>query len=257
MSDYDPRLVDLYDEDNPDGPDHDFYRALADDIAAKSILDIGCGTGILTVTMAGRERTVVGIDPSASMLQFARRRPGSEGVSWVLGDSRSIPGAKTQGDGVMPPDGVRGRVGFDYAVMTGNVAQHIPDPQWERTLADLSEALRAGGVLAFEARNPRARAWRSWAAEPPTVRDTRHGLLREWREITHPEPGQVLIASHTIFEASGDHVVSELLLIFRQREAIEQQLHDAGFAVDAVWADWSRSAATPDTPLMVFQAHRA
>ena len=30
MSDYDPRLVDLYDGDNPAGTDHDFYRALAE-----------------------------------------------------------------------------------------------------------------------------------------------------------------------------------------------------------------------------------
>lgn len=27
--DYDPRIVDFYDEDNPDGADHDYYRSLA------------------------------------------------------------------------------------------------------------------------------------------------------------------------------------------------------------------------------------
>ena len=26
---YDPRMVDFYDEDNPDGADHDYYRSLA------------------------------------------------------------------------------------------------------------------------------------------------------------------------------------------------------------------------------------
>ena len=52
---YDPRIVDLYDLDNPDGPDHDFYRALADSRDARSILDLGCGTGILTVTLPKAE----------------------------------------------------------------------------------------------------------------------------------------------------------------------------------------------------------
>lgn len=52
MSDYDARLVGLYDQDNPDGPDHDFYRSLADEHGAQSILDVGCGTGILTTTFA-------------------------------------------------------------------------------------------------------------------------------------------------------------------------------------------------------------
>ena len=27
--DYDPRIVDFYDEDSPDGADHDYYRSLA------------------------------------------------------------------------------------------------------------------------------------------------------------------------------------------------------------------------------------
>ena len=27
--DYDPRMVDFYDEDNPDGADHDYYCSLA------------------------------------------------------------------------------------------------------------------------------------------------------------------------------------------------------------------------------------
>ena len=41
MSDYDSRIVELYDGDNPDGPDHDFYRSLASDVDARSILDLG------------------------------------------------------------------------------------------------------------------------------------------------------------------------------------------------------------------------
>lgn len=117
MIDYVPKLVDLYDEDNPDGPDHDFYSALADNASAESILDLGCGTGILTVTFGGGGRRVVGVDRSATMLDYARRRVGADAVSWFLGDSRSIPASK-----------------FDLAVMNGNVAQHVPDDDWDQAL---------------------------------------------------------------------------------------------------------------------------
>lgn len=162
MADLDRRLVELYDDDNPDGPDHDFWRALADESGAHSIIDLGCGTGILTVTLAGPGRRVVGVDPSATMLDRARGRPGAETVTWVHGDSRQLP-----------------ETSADLAVMTGNVAQHIDDQDWARTLRDLRGALRHGGTLAFESRNPAAEAWRGWTSTERTTRDTAHGPLEE------------------------------------------------------------------------------
>ena len=57
MSYDDPRLAVLYDIDNPSGADHDFFRGFADDVGARRIIDLGCGTGILTVTSP--QRTVL------------------------------------------------------------------------------------------------------------------------------------------------------------------------------------------------------
>lgn len=73
----------IYDEDNPDGPDNDFYRALAQELNAKTIVDLGCGTDILTVTLAGAGRKVTGIDPASAMLDVARAREGGDSVQWV------------------------------------------------------------------------------------------------------------------------------------------------------------------------------
>ncbi len=189
MSDYDDRLVDLYDHDNPDGPDHDFYRAIADEYGAESLLDVGCGTGILTVTFAREGRTVVGVDPSRAMLAFARRRQGADAVDWILGDSRAIPPKQ-----------------FDGAVLTGNVVQHILDPAWQRTLLDLRAHLRTGGVLAFDSRNPVARAWESWGSQERSLRDTPHGPLAEWADVAGPEEGVVTARFHNQFLRTGESV---------------------------------------------------
>lgn len=234
---YDQRLVDLYDLDNPDGPDHDFYRALADDVSAQMVLDLGCGTGILTVTLAGEGRDVVGIDPSPSMLSYAQRREGAGTVEWILGDSSSIP-----------------RGGFDYAVMTGNVAQHIPDGQWERTLLDLRQALKQGGVLAFESRNPATREWESWASEDRSMRDTLHGPLTEWQDVSELEPGVVELKAHNLFADTNETVTETLVLTFRSRLLLEEQLHAAGFEVEAIYGTWKRAPFDENSPLIILIA---
>jgi 2-polyprenyl-3-methyl-5-hydroxy-6-metoxy-1,4-benzoquinol methylase len=77
----DAELVELYDVDNPGGADHAYYRALADDIEAHSIIDLGCGTGLLTRSFVRPGRRVLGVDPSATMLDHARRQPGAESVT--------------------------------------------------------------------------------------------------------------------------------------------------------------------------------
>ncbi|MGO3343337.1 MAG: class I SAM-dependent methyltransferase, partial [Glutamicibacter arilaitensis] len=101
-ADYDPRIVALYDRANPDGPDHDYYRALANRKNAQRILDLGCGTGILTVSFVSPGRSVVGVDPSPSMLAYARQRPGADNVTWIHGKATAL----AEGE-------------FDFMVMTG------------------------------------------------------------------------------------------------------------------------------------------
>lgn len=240
MADYDLRLVELYDGDNPDGPDHDYYRALASQGGAQRILDVGCGTGILTVTLAAPGTTVVGVDPSPRMLAFARQRSGADTVTWVEGDASDV------------VDGP-----FDLIVMSGNVAQHITDPHWERTLAQLRALASEGAVLAFESRNPAARAWETWAGAEPTTRDTVFGPLTEWCEADELANGQVLLRFFNRFESENELVVDERVLTFRGAEVLADQLAAADFDVSAIWGDWHRTPFDGNQPLMVFEARHA
>lgn len=76
----DPRLVDLYDIENPRSADTDFYVRLAAELDARRIIDLGCGTGLLTRELAVDGRQVAGVDPAPAMLAVARRKPGAERV---------------------------------------------------------------------------------------------------------------------------------------------------------------------------------
>jgi len=238
----DARLVALYDVENPDGPDHDFYRALAADISARRIMDLGCGTGLLTRTLVKPGRVVVGVDPSAVMLDFAGRQPGGDRVSWVLGDARDLTGRDA-----------------DLAIMTGNVAQiFLTDREWHETLACLHRALRQGGTLAFEARNPAAGAWRSWTKNSTyNRRRTSHGPLIKWVDNTREHNGVLTFEAHTVFAETGQHLVSQSGLRFRSAEEIQQGLARNGFLIRGMYGDWVRGPLSATSRIMVFVATSA
>ena len=56
------------------------------DLAGKSILEIGCGTGFNTIWLARRARFVVGVDIAEGMLRKAHRRAGALNVCVLQAD---------------------------------------------------------------------------------------------------------------------------------------------------------------------------
>lgn len=66
------------------------FAAFANDGA---LLDLGCGTGSLTGTMAARwpQRRIVGVDFSEAFLAFARSRELGEAVIFEHGDATALP----------------------------------------------------------------------------------------------------------------------------------------------------------------------
>ena len=49
-----PRLAQLYDPLDPDRSDLDVYAAIVDELGARSVLDVGCGTGTFACLLAAR-----------------------------------------------------------------------------------------------------------------------------------------------------------------------------------------------------------
>ena len=66
------------------------FELAEDDI----VVDLGCGTGQLTVPLAGRVRAVAGVDPEPDMLLRARQAAAEQGVanvSWMIGSDTDMP----------------------------------------------------------------------------------------------------------------------------------------------------------------------
>src|SRR5207247_4691478 len=78
-----------------------YSRALASVLANEvgldgsgRLLDVGCGPGILTITLAGQFDEAVGLDPDPEMLAQGARRATQEGIGnvrWVQARAEDIP----------------------------------------------------------------------------------------------------------------------------------------------------------------------
>lgn len=236
-----PRLAAIYDDLDPDRSDLETYRAIVREVGARSVLDVGCGTGTFALMLADAGLRVVGVDPAAGSLAVARGKRGSERVRWVHGGADAAIGRGIE-------------LAVDLATMTGNVAQAIAEPaEWDLTLRSVHEALRPGGRLVFESRVPAARGWEVWTkdlthdvTEIPGV-----GAVETWTELTEVALPLVAFRSVNVFHADGAMIESTSTLRFRSREEIEADLDCHGFVVDEV-----REA--PDRPgkEMVFLARR-
>ncbi|MGH9918561.1 MAG: class I SAM-dependent methyltransferase, partial [Nitrososphaerales archaeon] len=145
----DAELARLYDRFHPPEHRYDFAFYLPTIMSARSVLDVGCGTGALlgAASDAGHTGRLCGLDPAVGMLEQARRRPR---IDWVRGDLSSVSWEDQ----------------FDLVVMTGHAFQVlVTDAELRAALAAIHRSLTRDGRFAFETRNPLAREWEDWTPD--------------------------------------------------------------------------------------------
>jgi SAM-dependent methyltransferase len=187
------------------------------EFGVRRVLDVGCGTGVFALMLAGRGLEVTGVDPAGGSLDVARAKPGSERVRWIHGDATALPPMRV-----------------DLVTMTANVAQAIVDPaDWDGTLRGVHEALRPGGHLVFETRDPAKRAWLQWnrAASHVVTEIEGVGPVERWVEVTDISGPLVTFRFTYVFGSDGQVLTSDSTLRFRARDEVEAALLAHGYTV--------------------------
>ncbi|MEU9476827.1 class I SAM-dependent methyltransferase [Streptomyces sp. NPDC048191] len=236
-------LAALYDRLNSWGPGDDFYLGLVRE--ARSVLDIGCGTGRLLrqARAEGHRGRLTGLDPAAAMLVQARRvRPD---VEWVLGDTQVRLWQRE----------------FDLVVMTGHAFQElVGDEEIRRCLRAARAALGDGGRFVFETRNPAARAWERWTPDRVHEITAPDGTpVRVWHEVQ----GAGLHGDRVRFTETYDGPgwpapqVCHSVLRFLDEESLAGFLAEAGLTVAEQYGDWGRGPLTPASPEIITVARAA
>ncbi len=236
------RLAALYDRFYPPEGRADFAFYLPLILAARAVLDVGCGTGALLrmAREAGHTGRLCGLDPAAGMLNQARRRAD---IAWIHGDLATARFARP----------------FDLIVMTGHAFQEsTTDGAIRAALAAIRAALAADGRFAFETRNPADRAWERWPAQYSGETTAEGGAtVRCTYQIEQPIAGNVVRSVSTFTSPAWDAPeISRGTLRFLDPDTLAAFLAEAGLTIERQFGDWDGSPLASTSPEIITIARK-
>ncbi|MEZ4669496.1 MAG: class I SAM-dependent methyltransferase [Anaerolineae bacterium] len=229
-----------YDAENTSGDEINFYLGLAHEFGGP-ILDLACGTGRLTIPLAQAGYATTGLDIAAPMVEHGRRKGAGLPVQWHVADCRSFQLDER----------------FALITMTGNSFQaFLTRPDQEAVLACIREHLQAGGIFAFEVRNPyletfdtpQEEFWRSYTNRTGQTFDIsttqRYDKLAQVMDYTN----------YRRWQANGEEQlrITHLYMRFFYPQEMEALLYYNGLKVMRSYGDWALHPIAEDSPRMIY-----
>lgn len=234
---------DLYDLENPKfEPEGPFYLEMAM-VARGPILELGCGTGRVTIPLARHGLDMTGLDVSPTMLEEARAKSTGLSIEWVPADVRSF----------------RLRRSFSLIFESGGVFMHmLTRSDQQAFLARVREHLAPGGRFIVAVLFPHPHRLQSIVEE------------REWFTYADREGRTVRVSGTDVYDAlrqvktetairrvlGHDGVemvrIAPLSLRYTFPQEMEALLADAGFAVVERYGGPDRRPLANDSEYMVF-----
>lgn len=222
----------LYDLENSDfGPQGPFYQALAAQTGGP-VLELGCGTGRITIPLAQAGIAITGLDIVPGMLERARQKAGDLPVQWVEADVRHF----------------RLDARFRLIFGTSGVFQHmLTRADQEALLSSVRDHLAPDGLFAVDVALPQLVAGSDSAEEQPwfSYQDER-GRTVQVSGTNRYDPATQINVETAVRRWRGDDGREQvhrapLALRFFTPEELTALLRESGFTIVALYGDYDRS----------------
>jgi 2-polyprenyl-3-methyl-5-hydroxy-6-metoxy-1,4-benzoquinol methylase len=219
-----------------------FYSELAKEMGGP-VLEVACGSGLVTLPIAARGLEVTGVDLSRPMLEHARKKARAQGLSirWVEADARSC------------DLGMQ----FQFILLTGNAFQSfLRREDQEALLATVRRHLAPNGVFAFETRNPSGHDLTNQPKEEfdqsyTSVEGRRVSVsftqiydpiaqVMYWTSYRHWDDGERTHRKET-------HIACR----FTHPQELEALLHYGGFQMIQQHGDWDKQILSANSPSII------
>lgn len=217
------------------------------------LLEIGCGTGRLTIPLAASGATITGLDTSDAMLIEARSKATIAGpsvvakISWVLGEASAMKLDKR----------------FAAIFFPFNTFQHLLEVEKARAFLDRThEHLEHEGLFIFDVLNPKEEIVHGDPKEAVLVGhflDPKSGELVRIQESGHYDPETQILKGHRFYTNLRTNRTQKVFVSIRLffPEELETLLTDGGFEIEETLGDFDGSPFSEDSMKQIVVARKS
>lgn len=212
------------------------------------ILEIGAGTGGITIPLLKKGLNLTALDISPAMLEILRAKVKEEDLSVrvIRGDIKKL----------------NSKDKFDAVIITFRPFQHLYSVADQvNALISIKKILKKGGTLIFDIFNPNWRYiskgnWRWQKSDAITLPNIKGKIKVEHRN-RYDMAQQMMYEEWRFVYPNGKTEITPLKMRFFFRFEIEHLLNLTGFKVKNLYGDFNKNKFKSDSPEMIWVAKLA
>lgn len=234
-------IADIYDSIFPLNREQiSFIKSSLGQTELSSLLDIGCGTGNLSIALATFSNTVMAIDLDESMLKKAREKSaGQTNLHLSRLDMLDIASTYPKGS-------------FDAIICFGNTLVHLgSNIEILDFFQQAQSLLKPGGKLLVQIINY-DRIIDFDIDHLPTIENDKVKFERKY--IYHPVGNKLDFDTILTIKETGQEIKNCVQLLPIRKSEVKNLLHEAGFSNIKFYGNFKRDELTKESIPLVFEA---